>query len=49
MKGEEMDQITNEDEDAPVISSSATALQQAELKKEMLHSLISSRSHSEIK
>ena len=37
------------DGDAPVMSSSAVALQQAELKKEILHCLIGPRIQAEIK
>lgn len=42
-----MDTLTNED--VPAISSSAVALQQAELKKDILYSMISSKSQSELK
>ena len=52
MKGseEDMDTLTLEERgDAPVISSSAVALQQAEVKKDMLHSLICPKNQSEIK
>ena len=48
--GEDMDSLTAEKNgDIPVISSSAVALQQAELKKDILHSLIGPKSQSEIK
>lgn len=48
--GEDMDSLTAENNgDIPVISSSAVALQQAELKKDILHSLIGPKSQSEIK
>ena len=48
--GEEMDPITSDrNGDVPAITSSAAALQQAELKKETLHSLIGPRNQSELK
>lgn len=48
--GEEMDPITTDrNGDVPAISSSAAALQQAELKKEILHSLIGPKNQSELK
>ena len=47
---EDMDTLTLEERgDAPVISSSAVALQQAEVKKDMLHSLICPKNQSDIK
>ena len=47
---EDMDSLTAENNgDVPIMSSSAAALQQAELKKDILHSLIGPKSHSEIK
>jgi cohesin loading factor subunit SCC2 len=47
---EDMDSLTAENNrDIPIMSSSAAALQQAELKKDILHSLIGPKSHSEIK
>ena len=46
----DMDNVSLEgDGGTPVISSSATALQQAETKKEILHSLITTKSHSTFK
>ena len=48
--GEEMDPITTDGNgDVPAISSSAAALQQAEVKKETLHSLIGTKNQSELK
>lgn len=48
--GEDMDALSSErNGDVPVISSSAEALQQAELKKDILHSLIGPKSQSRIK
>ena len=48
--GGDMDTLTSErNGDAPAINSSAVALQQAELKKDILYSMISSKSQSELK
>lgn len=45
-----MDTLTSEGNgDAPAITSAAVALQQAELKKDILYSMINSKSQSELK
>ena len=47
---EDMDPITAETNgDIPVINSSAVALQQAEFKKDILHSLIGPRHQTDLK
>ena len=47
---EDLDTLnTEKNGDSPLISSSAVALQQAELKRDILHSLIGPKSKSDMK